>query len=257
MASMKRSKFLFCLFTLSFFVNISPMENNPQKMNWCMSFLKCYGLAQLGILTHELGHWSVGKKLYGCKGLIVLFPPLGGGTLLYYNGPVLKKTVYDFLGKDHKHLAVNLVEITGYKGVSVFLAGPLFGLSYSLALPIINTFYNEYKNEKSLKLATQKTIQQSYFNSKQESAVQFAAILGTLQNLINLIPYEKGNDGYRILECLKLQSGKIRWPISGLLSISMLTAGVLIATGPNVKESKVIQSFLEFCGKKTKKNSFD
>lgn len=177
-----------------------------------------YGTFLAGTAAHEFGHWFIGKRIYKCNGLFYITPIGSGGTCHYYN---TTKEVLKAVLKKNIHYPIKQPPINPF----VVAAGPLFGIGFNLAAPIINTLYYEYKQKQSVLDILKNTAQQSYINDKQN----FGFLLGTqfslLVNLSSFSPFRTENDGYHIAKYFNINCHPSKL---GTFATTIIAASIVI-----------------------------
>lgn len=183
---------------------VSEYENKNSRTrtnyNWAQETAYGYGTFLATSLFHEFGHWIVGKKIHNCNGVFWV-TPLGTGNACLYQNPT--KDVLKSLLKNDLHYPIKHAPLNPF----VSLAGPLFGIGASLFAPLLNTFYHEYKQDKSMLNAAKRTMQQPYINDKQNLGLLVGAQCSLLSNLLNLSPFIKGSDGNKIAKYFNIACG--------------------------------------------------
>lgn len=196
-------------------------EQKPTKYEQAKAMAYGYGTILAGSAMHEFGHWLVGKKIHKCNGFFYVTPICTGGTILYQNP---QKEVLKAIWNNNVHYPIKHIS----PNISTLAAGPLFGIGFSLLAPLANTFYHEYKQDKSILNALKKTVQQPYFNDKQNSCVTLGAQLSFIHNSCNLSPFIPKSDGNKIVK-------KLGWRCSANRLGMLGTAAAAMALTPFLK----------------------
>ncbi len=225
--------------------NSIAMEQEKKNSNLAtasLSFLGgAYGTRYAGIAAHELGHVAADKMCHKkCKSLIYVNPYLSNGWCLAYNGSLTfdqKLSFIDLINKAREGKSTDVAKFImkhniklldvpkGLKGAGVYGAGPFAGFSCCAILPFLNTVGNEYLKCGSLPEAIRKARQKNYLNSDQNLGILFGCATSGLSNFLNLFPLEKGTDGSRMLESLKLYKPAIRYSVIGAPYVGLAFLG--------------------------------
>lgn len=226
--------------------------SDKQQQSILSNVLQVYGVIKGETVIHEMGHMLAGKGLFNCRGLMYVNPnplTINSGGCFLYNGPrlplyspylwetenLIGESTTAKLFKKQINIQEKLLEqvfpmhVTGKKGALMYAAGPTAGILGCLGMPVATTFFHEYCKQGSLSGAWKSTQEKSYINDEnlQSPGILAASLWKFMTDYYaNLLPTIKGNDGYNLLECLKVTVAKVRAPI-----IAVGTALPLFAAG--------------------------